>query len=132
MKSLNRYIRFIYRSNREEIITSLQFVYLLSKAYIIVKIVPLKYFYYKFFFSSNDIEVDLQLFQHDLSMLNKIRRYFPARITCIMHVIAMQYYLKRHGVYAPIKLGLNTCGEMSAHAWIEKNQFPNEFKIITQ
>jgi hypothetical protein len=131
MKRLNRYIRFISRSSGEELITSLQFFYLLSKAYILVSIVPLKYYYNKFFFSSDDIEVDLQPFQYDFSLLNKIERYFPARITCIMHVIAMQYYLKMHGIYAPIKLGLNTNGEMSAHAWIENNQFQNEYKVIT-
>jgi hypothetical protein len=131
MKRLNRYIRFVYQSSKEELMTSLQLFYLLSTAYILVNIVPLKYYYNKFLFSSNIIEVDLQPFQYDLSMLSKIQQYFPVRITCIMHALAMQSYLKMHGINVPIKLGLNTSGEMSAHAWIEKNQFQNEFKILT-
>jgi hypothetical protein len=55
------------------------------------------------------------------ALLNSLTRYLPWNATCLMQVLAAQFWLKRHGIPATIYFGVNT-GEDSAaieaHAWL--------------
>ena len=132
MRRLNRYLIFIAHSRRNELLKAIHLYYLLFFTYLLVNYIPLQYYYKKYLFSDKDVQFDMQPFQRDFSLLKKLQRYFPARITCLIDSMVKQSYLKKHGIIAPIKLGLSSSKGLSAHAWIGKSNLKNEFRTIAQ
>jgi hypothetical protein len=55
------------------------------------------------------------------NLLNTLVRYLPWSATCLMQVLAAQFWLKRRGIPATIYFGVNTSERsdaIKAHAWL--------------
>jgi hypothetical protein len=55
------------------------------------------------------------------TLLNSLIRHLPWNATCLMQVLAAQFWLKRHGIPASIYFGVNASEDsdaIKAHAWL--------------
>ena len=103
-------------------VKSIRMMLLLMQVWILVKVVPLKFYYARFFLASNSIHTDLLPFSIDIRLLQRIIQLLPVRITCLMHSMAMKLYLEHYNIEMPINLGVKTAGALKAHAWILHSQ----------
>jgi hypothetical protein len=97
----------------------------LIRAFVIVKCIPTRY-YYRYYFSPEkeghfDIQNTVQPSAMDICLFNKIVKIIPLKITCLMESMAAKSYFKKRNISFPIIIGINTKGELNAHAWYKGN-----------
>jgi len=124
---MKRIVNKIIRISKYPIKDKLELVrilFILLKTRLIVTTLPLKYYYKKYI--SNEIArpTDLQPYQHQLRLINRVIRSIPLEVTCLMKVIILREYFLKYNLVLPVHIGVKTEPCLKAHAWIstEKNQ----------
>jgi hypothetical protein len=97
----------------------IRFVLCLLKAKVLVRFVPLKYYFKKVFTNNDFAHADLQQYYFQFSLLKKVIRRLPVRTTCLEESMAMQFYFRKFNVELPVILGIRKedNDKLHAHAW---------------
>jgi len=108
----------------------IKMIFILSYSSILVKLVPLKY-YYRYYILRPSVETPcgLQPIKGQIRLYTKVMNIFPWRITCLMQSMAFHIYFKRMGFHVPIYIGLKIEEHLLAHAW-NFERFEKEFCVI--
>jgi len=78
----------------------------------------MKYYFNKYCFGPFLEKDELQPYYYEISLIKKMGKYFPLKITCLMESMVIQDYLRKYNIVAPITLGINKSDDIKAHAWI--------------
>lgn len=87
-----------------------------------VKYFPLRFYYKKYFSNNNGQNLDLQSFNKDITLIKRILRSVPWKITCLMESLIIKNYLFRYGIVLPIVVGIRINDKLEAHAWYDLNK----------
>ena len=91
--------------------------YLFIKMTLLVKMVPLKFYFNIYFKYTDDQTQDLQRYEFHFSRIKRIKRYLPWKVSCLMESMVIKAYFAKVNVSLPIYLGLKTSNGIVAHAW---------------
>ena len=112
-KIIISYLKLNWKEKRDALIITLLYI----KVSCIIKCIPLRKYYYKFFQYSNEKPVDLTLYKQDIRLILRVIKQLPGSQTCLKESIIVHLFFRRKGIKIPIYLGVNTKHEFSAHAW---------------
>lgn len=90
----------------------------LCYASILVKRVPLRLYYNRYFNTfDEDGDLPVQPYSKEIRHFYKLIRLVPWKVTCLMESLAFSIYFNRKGHRIPLFLGVKFDQEMEAHAW---------------
>jgi len=92
-------------------------IFLSIKITIMVRYIPLRYYFDKYLSKMQKDSIDLQHFNYDICLIKRIIRFIPWKITCLMESLIVKNYLFKYEVYLPISVGVDNSKEIKAHAW---------------
>lgn len=96
---------------------------------LIVHLSPLKYYYSKYVSDEIAEPVDLQPFQGQIRRINRVIKFVPFNLTCLMRAIILRKYLHKLNVNIPIHVGVKVGSEFKAHAWVNADRNNGYIKI---
>jgi len=119
MPKKNKYITKIFKLSLSKQMLIIHFIFALIQAKLLVKFIPLKYYYYKVFSRIEWSQDDLQPFKKHFSLLKKVSNRIPVKLSCLEESIAIHYYFRRFNIKLPIYLGIRKERNdlIFAHAW---------------
>ena len=130
MNILNKIIKYIRLSYRDKILI-LKILLLLLHVYLFVKLLPMRFYYSKFVFNATEeYDYHLQPYIHEIRLINSIVKLFPFQVTCLMECMLVQRFFLKYNVLIPIRLGLQTTGDLKAHAWYSRPEEQKLYHII--
>ena len=127
VKQIVSQIRRVNRKNAREAIL---FALTLLKVQLVVWVVPLRFYFDRYFGTVSASHPDLQLFAMKSGLYTKVLKLMPFRFSCLVRSMAIQDALKRHGIYCPIHIGIRYGDILDAHAWNEHQKVKDYIKII--
>ena len=102
---------------------------IILKVHLIIRFVPLRYYFKAYFLESTPHIPDKQLFHKYLRLYKRVLRHLPFKLICLAESMVLYDLLKIHGMVNPIHLGLRMESDLKAHAWNDHQQV-SDFKII--
>ena len=85
---------------------------------ILVKWVPLRFYYHKYFRSlEQETDMPMQPYSNEIRHFYKLIRLVPWKVTCLTESLAFSIFFNRRGHRIPLFLGVKLGQEMEAHAW---------------
>lgn len=117
---MNLLIKYLKLSRRHKI--SLWIIlYLYIKAIILVYYIPLNKYKHRFTKKPDNYFLHMPLYSDELSLILKLGKRLPLRITCLIESIVIQDYFKKYNLNVQIYLGVNKTDKLIAHAWCIEN-----------
>lgn len=128
MRWLITYLRLAWSDKQSVILIVLLFI----KAIILVKHYPLSRYKKRFINNVQNQNFLLQQYQAELSLIYKVKKKIPFKITCLMESIVIQDFFKRYKLDIQIFLGINKTEKLNAHAWcVDKTNLNYQFILST-
>ena len=131
MRKVKKLIIFLNKSSNYERIRILKIGLLYLKSFFFVTYLPLKNYFSNYCFGPFLEKDELQPYNFEISLIKRLGKHFPLKITCLMESMVIQDYLRQYNLIAPISLGINKFEDVKAHAWImplNNNGFKSIFK----
>ena len=97
----------------------IRIIFLYVKVSYIVKFVPLRKYYHKFFSHGDAQSLDLSKHRDKIRLIKKMMSILPGMHTCLKECIVVHLYFRKYDIYVPIYIGVNTSNGFLAHAWYE-------------
>ncbi|MEN8193437.1 MAG: lasso peptide biosynthesis B2 protein [Bacteroidota bacterium] len=116
------YLRYAFNTSWKERYDIIRILLLLVKEGLIVRYMPLKYYYSSFINTPEDIYLDLQPFHENIDRINRVIKAVPWNVTCLMECLVIQSYFKKFSINVPIYIGVKTGEELKAHAWYSESE----------
>ena len=87
----------------------LHIVALAVKVSLIIKLIPLRYYLYKYFSTLEKQVVELQPYYAEISLIKRVLNNLPGTHTCLKESIIVYLYLRKYGIDIPIYLVYFLC-----------------------
>jgi len=116
------YLRYLLNINWKVRYEIVRILFMIIKARIMVRYIPLKYYYSRFICTQNDKCLDLQPFREHICLINRVMKAVPWDVTCLMESLVIQSYFKRYFIHVPIYIGVKTGNELKAHSWYSESK----------
>lgn len=110
-------MRFFIYSDWQKKQNIARIILLCIKVTLMVKYIPLRYYYNKYFVLDCDNTLDLRIFTKEINLVNRVLRNIPWQISCLMESLIIKDYLLKYKFKLPIFIGLRMTPGLEAHAW---------------
>jgi len=126
---MNRSIHVIkkfFKSSSGDKVTSLRFIGLFLYVGLIVRFIPLRHYYDKFFSIHDSSAFEMQPYSKEICIMHKIMKVLPWKVTCLMESMVIKLYFRLKRMDVPIYIGVETKPILKAHSWYitsERNKF---------
>lgn len=125
-------IKAFFNAGWQKKINILEIIFLVIKFTLIVRYIPLRYYYNKYFSYQQYHSVDLKHYHKDIYLIRSVIKHVPWQITCLMEsLIVKRYLLIKYRIIIPISIGIKMADELLAHAWYGIN-LDHSFLIINR
>ena len=105
-------------------------ILIVMKVQFMVWLVPLRYYYNRYFSYMVPNVPEKQLFNKYLGLYRIVLNVLPVRVSCLVESMALFDILKMHGMVNPVQIGIRLGGKMDAHAWNDHQRISDFKKII--
>lgn len=96
----------------------LRMIIILIYTYVLVRFIPLRYYYDRYIAVSDDLRgKNMQPFRDQIVLYKRLMLLIPWKVTCLMESLAFVIYFKQYGIQIPLFIGVKTGNQMKAHAW---------------
>jgi hypothetical protein len=117
MKLLKKYYSFVITSSYKRILVVGYIAILSVLLKVIVKYLPLKWYYNYFFNNHCHEEQDLQPFINEIDHVKRIIKSLPWNCSCLIESFILHIYFRKSNLLLPIELGISLKNNFRAHAW---------------
>lgn len=119
MSNIYKAIKHFFSCSMSDKIDIVYILFIGAWISLLVKYIPIKYYYSHFFASNKKCPQSLQPFMRKIGIVYRIFSFLPWKVSCLVECMIVKQFLLKYDVCLKINLGVILNNGMEAHAWYD-------------